>query len=352
MLAVIASLVFVQNAGFLKKFDLGYDKNLVMVIPLQDSKYYQPYRDAIEKNPSIVSVAGNRHHVGRNWYTREIESAAQKAQASVMGVSAEYLTTMKLRLAAGRDFDQNLATDVDQSIIVNQKLAQEFGWMDPLGQTVTLDSVRYTVIGVVQDFHNDGVWNPISPTIFRLVKPEEFRFLTVRVRAENLAATNEFLRREWQRVAPDVSYEGYYQDEVMAEAISVTESIKTMFIYISALAIVISMMGLFALVSLNIARRTKEIGIRKVLGAKVFHIVNLVNKEFVRLLIAAGLIASVCGYFAVKALIASIYAYHVGFSVTPFVLAAFAVFLIAVLTVGSQVLKVAIANPVESLRYE
>jgi ABC-type antimicrobial peptide transport system permease subunit len=125
-----------------------------------------------------------------------------------------------------------------------------------------------------------------------------------------------------------------------------------MFIYISVLAIVISMMGLFALVSLNIARRTKEIGIRKVLGARVLHIINLVNKEFVRLLIAAGLIASVSGYFAVKALIASIYAYHVGFSVTPFVLAAFAVFLIAVLTVGSQVLKVATANPVDSLRYE
>jgi ABC-type antimicrobial peptide transport system permease subunit len=125
-----------------------------------------------------------------------------------------------------------------------------------------------------------------------------------------------------------------------------------MFIYISVLAIVISMMGLFALVSLNIARRTKEIGIRKVLGARALHIINLVNKEFVRLLIAAGLIASVSGCFAVKALIASIYAYHVGFSVTPFVLAAFAVFLIAVMTVGSQVLKVATANPVNSLRYE
>ncbi len=231
-------------------------------------------------------------------------------------------------------------------------MVQGFGWIEPLGQTVTLDSVRYTVIGVVEDFHNDGVWNPIQPAIFCLAKPEGFRYLTVRVRAENLAAMNEFLRHEWQSVAPDMPYEGFYQDEVMAEAISVSENIKTMFIYISVLAIVISMMGLFALVSLNIARRTKEIGIRKVLGAKVFHIVNLVNKEFVRLLIAAGLIASVCGYFAVKALIASIYAYHVGFSVTPFVLAAFAVFLIAALTVGSQVLKVAAANPVDSLRYE
>ncbi len=352
MLAVIASLVFVQNADFLKKLDLGYDKNLVIVIPLQDAKYYQSYRDAIEKNPSIVSVAGNRHHVGRSWYTREIESAAQKSQASILAIGPDYLATMKLRLMSGRDFSQNLATDVVQSIVVNQELARELGWAEPLGQTVTLDSARYTVIGVVEDFHNDGVWNPIQPAIFRLVKPEDFRFLTARVRAENLAVTNEFLRREWQRVAPNVPYAGYYQDEVMAEAISVTENIKTMFIYIAALAIVISMMGLFALVSLNIARRTKEIGIRKVLGARVIHIINLINKEFVRLLIVAGLIASVSGYFAVKALIASIYAYHVGFSVAPFLLAAFAVFLIAGLTVGSQVLKVAIANPVESLRYE
>jgi len=352
MLTLIAGLVFIRNADFLKNLDLGYDKDLVVVVPLPEAKYYEPYRHAIEKNPNLVSIAGSRQHVGRNWYTRTAESAAFKTQADILRVGDDYLSTMKLRLTAGREFDPGLTTDLDEAVIVNQKLVDEFGWNEPLHQTVAFDSARYTVIGVVENFYNDGVWRPIASCIFRLIKPEDFRFLVARVQGENLKTTSEFLRSEWQRVVPDVPYEGYYQDEVMAEAISVSESIKTMFIYISGLAVAISAMGLFALVSLNIAKRTKEFGIRKVLGATVLHIINLVNKEFTRLLIAAGLIASVCGYFAVKALIASIYAYHVGFSVAPFVLAGFAVFLIAVLTVGSQVLKVATANPVDSLRYE
>ena len=352
VLTVIASLVFVQNADFLKNFDLGYNRDQAIVVPLADAKNYEPFRNAIEKNSSIVSVAASRQHVGRNWYTRTIESAALQARADILAVGDEYLNTMKLRLVAGRGFDKNFSGDVDASIIVNQKLAAEFGWQEALGQTVTLDSVRYSIIGVVEDFYNDGVWGQIKPCVFRLAKPEDFRYLVARVQANGMKTMNEFLRSEWQRVVPDSPYEGFYQDEVMAEAISVSESIKTMFIYISFLAIVIAAMGLFALVSLNIARRTKEIGIRKVLGASMLSIVRLLNKEFVRLLIAAALIASIAGYFAVQALLKSIYAYHVGFSLVPFVMAALSIFVIALLTIGSQVVKVAAANPVDSLRYE
>jgi ABC-type antimicrobial peptide transport system permease subunit len=205
---------------------------------------------------------------------------------------------------------------------------------------------------MVEDFYNNGVWRPMLPSVFRLAKQEAFRYLIARLRPENMTATSGFLRNEWQRLLPDVPYEGFYEDQVMAEAISVSESIKIMFLYISILAIVIAAMGLFALVSLNIARRTKEIGIRKVLGASMLHIVNLVNKEFVRLLFVAAFIASIAGYFSVQALLKSIYAYHVGFNLAPFILAAISIFAIALLTVGSQVLKVAAANPVNSLRYE
>jgi putative ABC transport system permease protein len=258
---------------------------------------------------------------------------------------------MKLRLMAGRDFSQNLATDVDQSVIVNQELARELSWVEPLGQTVTLDSLRFTVIGVVEDFHNDGVWNPIQPAIFGLAKPEEFRYLTVRVRAENLAAMNEFLRREWQSVAPDMPYEGFYQDEVMAEAISVSENIKTMFIYISVLAIVISMMGLFALVSLNIARRTKEIGIRKVLGASVAGVAGLISKEFAQLVLLANVVAWPAAYYTMSKWLQN-YAYRIELGAGVFFLATALALGIALLTISFQAVKAALANPVEALRYE
>lgn len=352
ILTVIAGIVFVQNAGFLRDFDLGYGKDLVVVVPLREAKYYEPYKNAIAQNPELVSIGAAMNHVGYNWGGATVAHASQKIDASMLSVGYNYLETMQVRLAQGRMFDENLPTDLQEAVIVNQKLAAEFGWDSPIGQTVSLDTLRYTVIGVVEDFYNDGVWRPITPCLFRMAPPANLRHIAVRVPVENLTATNEFLRATWTRVVPDLPYEGFYQNEVMAEAIEVSDNIKTMFIYISVLAMVIAAMGLFALVALNLARRTKEIGIRKVLGATMANIMNLVNKEFVRLLLAATILASGAGYFAMQALLQSIYAYHVGFSALPFLLGGAIVFALAALTVGSQVFKVATANPVEALRYE
>ncbi len=352
VLTVIASLFFIQNSDFLKNMDLGYNKEQVVVVPLARVKEYEPYRNAIEGNPNLLNVAGSRDHVQYRWYVRQVENAGVESRADIFGVGYDYLKTMKLRLLAGRDFDENLLTDMKESVIVSQKLVRDFGWNEPLGQTLTIDSTRYTVIGMVDDFYNRGAWSPISASVFRLVEPEAFRYLTARIRPQNLSTTADFLHDTWRNIAPDVPYQGFFQDKVMAEAISVSESIKTMFLYIALLAIVIAAMGLFALVSLNIARRTKEIGIRKVLGATVIQIINLVNKEFVGLLVAASVVACVFGYFGVQALLSSIYTYHVGFTIIPFLLASLAIFTIALLTVGSQVVKLATTNPADALRYE
>lgn len=352
ILTVIASIVFVQNAGFLRNMDLGYGKDMAIIVPLREAKYFEPFKNAVAQNPNVVSVGGSLNHVGYNWGNVTVASAAQKLEASLLSVGYNYLETMQIRLAQGRTFDENQPSDLQNAAVINQKFANELGWTEPLGQIVSLDTLRYTVIGVVEDFYNDGVWRPITPCLFRMTRPENIRNLAVRAHAANLHATNEFLRETWRRVVPDLPYEGFYQDEVLAEAFEVSNNIKTMFVYIAALAIAISAMGLFALVALNIARRTKEMGIRKVLGASMLHIMNLVNKEFVLLLCVATAIASVAGYFTVRALIESIYAYHVGFSALPFLLAGAIVFAAAALTVGSQVFKVATANPVEALRYE
>ncbi|MFQ5629853.1 MAG: ABC transporter permease [bacterium] len=352
ILTLIASLVFVQNADFLKNMDLGFDKEQVVVVPLTSPRQYEPYRNAIEKHANVLAVAGARHHVQQNWSTQMVESASLQSRADIFAIGHHYISTMKLRLLAGRDFDESLLTDRHESVIVNQKLVHEFRWDEPLGQTIKLGSTRYTVIGVIEDFYNNGAWSPILATVFRLAEPEDFRYIAVRLQPGGVAAASEFLRREWQRLEPDVPYEGFFQDERMAEAISVSESIKTMFLYIAILAIAIAAMGLFALVSLNIARRTKEIGIRKVLGATVLHIMTLMNRDLFWLLLTAAMVASVAGYFTVQALLGSIYSYHVGFSVVPFLLAGFSLFVVAGLTVGWHVLKAALANPVASFRYE
>ena len=138
----------------------------------------------------------------------------------------------------------------------------------------------------------------------------------------------------------------------MSPEITINRSIKTIFFYISLIATVITIVGLFALVSMNISKRTKEIGIRKILGASFFNIGNLVNKEFLILLIVASALASVSGYFLVSVFLDSIYAYHIGVGVAPFAVSILIALLLSGITVGSQVYKVAASNPIEALRHE
>lgn len=352
MMAVAGSLVFAQNARYQKHLDLGYNRNFVVVVPIENERAYTVFRNAIASGVEVESVAGSRHHTGYSWYTRTVKSAATELEAEIMSVGVDYLATMQFHLAAGRPFDRNLMTDATDAVIINQKMANEMSWDDAIGKTLTLDESRFSVIGVVDDFYNDGPWRPIEPAIFRLSQPENFRYVIARINSNNLAATSAWLRDTWKSLQPDAPYDGFFQDDVVAEATMVSEQIYTIFNYVALIAIAISAMGLFALVSMTIARRTKEIGVRKVLGASVTSIVQLVNREFVILLIAGAGFGNIAGYYAINLLLGSIYAYHITPEVVMFALANLLVFVVAAITVGAQVLRVARANPVLALRYE
>jgi ABC-type antimicrobial peptide transport system permease subunit len=351
-MTIIAGIVFTHNARFFEQLDLGFDAEQTIAVPLQSANVYAAYRHAVEQNPSIISVSGTRHQVGYNQAGLLAESESIKQQVAVLSVGAEYLETMGMQLTQGRSFDPNLATDKDQALIVNEKMARDFNWREPLGKQVTIDSVRYTVVGVVKNFYNRSVWRPMEACALRLADPEQFRYLVVRTDLRNVAATNGFLRETWQRLAPNVPYAGFYQDELLAEAVQVNASIKLLFIYISIAAIAIAAMGLFALSSLIIVKRTKEIGIRKVLGASVAHVVQLLNQQIMAVLAVAAILAALGGYLSLKSLMDSIFAYHINLQAWHFILAGAIVFMIGLVTVSSQVYRVATANPVEALRYE
>ncbi len=352
MIAVAGSVVFAQNADYQNSLDLGFEKSLLAVMPIANESEYELLRHAIVSHPSVLSVSGSRNHIFFSWARRQVKNEEREAEVQVLGVGVDYLKTTGIRLGSGRDFDRDLPTDASDAILINQKMATEFGWYDPIGKQVALDSARLSVIGVVEDFHNDGMWRPIQPVMLRLVKPEAYRFLQARVHPENLAATVVFLRETWRRLIPETPYAGFFQDEIMAESTMVNQEVKTIFFYVALIAVVISAMGLFALVSLNIAKRTKEIGIRKVLGASVGHIIHLINREFLILLMIALVGAYAAGYFAIEALLGSIYAYHIHPTVMAFVMAGALIFFVAIFTVGSQVYRVATTNPVNALRYE
>jgi len=249
-------------------------------------------------------------------------------------------------------FDKTFRSDQDEAIIVTQKFAREFQWEEPVGQRVQIDSVMYTVIGVVEDFYNRSVWNPIQPSAFLVAKEEEFRYILVRARTAKLRAVSEYMTEAWRAVAPNVPFEGFYGSDAVRNAVEVSSSIRKVFLAVSGAAIAIAAMGLFALSSLIIVKRTKEIGIRKVLGAPVGHIVNLLNRQIAIVLVISGLIAAVSGSFMIDMFLGSIFAYHVELQAWHLAMAGGIVFFIGLITVSSQVYRVALANPVECLKYE
>ncbi|MFQ5652414.1 MAG: ABC transporter permease [bacterium] len=162
----------------------------------------------------------------------------------------------------------------------------------------------------------------------------------------------EFVQQQWAALFPTRPYDGFFLETTLAEQLQVTRSIEQIFYYIAIISVMIAAMGLFALVSLNIAKRTKEIGVRKILGASVARLGQLISKEFVLLLSLGFVLALPFGYACTEMLMSSIYAYHVGFNLAPFLQAGALMFLVAFVTVGLQVYRAATTNPALALRDE
>ena len=351
-LTILTGIVFTSNASFIESIDLGFDTKQTIAVPLQGTGTFEALRNAAAQNPDVLEAEGTRHFIGYNQATMTARSGETEREVAVLSGGFDYLSVMDVKLDRGRGFDRSLLSDQDQAVVVSQKFAREFQWEQPIGQQVVIDSINYRVIGVVEDFYNRSVWRPIQPSAFLVTNPEEFRYLVVKADFANLARVNEFLHETWRKVAPNVPYEGFYGSELVAGALSVSASIRLVFLYVSGVAIAIAAMGLFALSSLIIVKRTKEIGIRKVLGAPVLHIVHLLNRQIALVLLISGVLAAAGGSFVIGIFLDSLYTYHVDLQVWHVALAGGIVLFIGLITVSSQVYRVATSNPVESLKYE
>lgn len=351
-LLISASIIFAQNAAYQASLDWGYNQEEVVVVPLNGKSQYAQFRNEVMKYPHIMEMAGSQNHIG---YSRNVEISrieGKEYEIYRLGVDHNYFNTMGVNLKSGRLFEADLQTD-DRNIIINEELAKQFDWDEPIGQQIYFDSAAYYVVGVVENYHHDDFEDKIDPTMFRL-QPDEaaFRYLSVRAGAGKVIETADHLKATWKQLFPDDEYRGFIQSDTFEDFYREIDGIKTFFIAIAVIALVISCMGLFGLVSLIIAKRMKEMSIRKVLGANILHVSNLINKQFVYLLLLASIIAAPVGYFMLKGLLDDVYAYHVTITQWPFLFAMGLLFLTAIVTVSSQIYKMAVSNPVDALRNE
>lgn len=358
IIVVLASVVFTLNARYQETADVGFDREHTLMLQLGDADRFPAFRDAMIQNPDITSVAGSRSHVAWSRFGTVVETPPSegrdpvRGEASLLRVGPDYLTTMGLRLAEGRLFDADREADYDNAVIVNETFAREYGYDRAVGSDVILDSTRHAIIGVIEDYQMNGFWEPVRPAVFGLARPDQYIYLTASFRPGRMAETGTFIRETWRRLVRDEPFNGTLMKDRDAEAAQVNTGIRTTFTYIAFLAIIIASAGLFSLMSLAIGRRTKEIGIRKVLGASAGGIGMLINRDFIVMMVIASVFAIGVGYFAMKALLDSIWAFHSGVGWVPPFLAIAGIVLVAAVTVGAQVYRVATDNPVNALRYE
>lgn len=354
VIVLVAGISFIRNTRYQETLKFGYDKDKIITVRMQGEKDYEIMRNAISSNNKILSVGVSDGNLGSSNYQTPIRIDTAEYVVQAAGVGINYFETMGIELVEGRFFNLDNASDQAEGILVNEMFLEKTGMTDPLDKEIVLHDIKRRVIGVLEN-HLDNVWRSKEPEpfVFYPAGKPQYINLVVKTETENIGEVQKYLEKTWKEALPNRPFESRTQDElVLAESREVNGNLEKVFLFITILGGLLSASGIFALASLNIAKRTKEIGIRKALGATVPSIVRLLNKEFVIVLFVAGIIGSVGGYFLTDAILENIYKHHVAVGIIPVMLCALVIFLVGIFTTSTTTLKAAQSNPVETLRTE
>ena len=362
---IIGTITIYHQINFMKNKKLGFDKEQVVVIPSISDAIRQSYssvRNELIKVPGVTGVGASSRvpgkGVSKGVLIPEGFSDDESQIVDYLLVDPDYIPTMDIQMPAGRNFSADLVTDSTESIIINQTAARKFGWDKPIGKTfrdipspdAEGETDVYTVIGVVEDFHTASLRLKIEPQAI-FYDLSGVNNISVRIAPGNITHTMDLLKKEWKKINPEGPFDYFFMDESFDSQYQAEDRLGKIALYFSLLAIFIGCLGLFGMSSYTAERRTKEIGIRKILGASVGGIVFLLSREFTRWVLVANLIAWPVAYYAMSRWLEN-FAYRVEINLTTFALAAVVALVIASVTVSYQAIKAALTNPVETLRYE
>lgn len=357
IILIISTVVVFRQMQFMQNRDIGFERNNVLYAWMDGdiSKNLETVHNRLLTSPGIEGVTATSQlpiDIGNSTSNLQWEGKDPDANIlfSILSVDQDFIQTMKMEMAEGRPFDRNLVTDT-ANYIVNQKAAEKFGFKDAVaGQELTLWGQKGKIIGVVKDFNFGSLHNPIEPLVLRVPR-DDYYCLMIRVKPNETEAAIKSMQGIWKEYAPGYPFKYSFLNQDWEEFYKAEGQRGKVFNALAILSIFISCLGLFGLSAFSAERRTKELGIRKVLGASVPGLVQLMNKEFGTLVILSALIGCPAGWYLMDKWLDH-YAYHIEVGVITLVVAASVCLLIAVLTVSYHSLRVASTNPAKSLRYE
>lgn len=363
----ICTAIIVRQLQYVQTRHLGFDKEQVVLIAIHTDEagdHYDAYKQAISQDPRVLAVTkstimpGHWQHLWTSLFHRADAPDDQIIEMRVAPVAFGFPETLGLELAAGRFFSPDRPSDPAETYIINETAMRRMGWTSPdqaVGQTIewlrteTGSRQTRTIIGVLKDFHLTSLHKEIEPVV--LFQGFSEYFAAVKIKPDNIPATLDLLAAQWRTINADSAFEYSFLSADLDRLYHAEERIGKLVGIFGLLAVFIACIGLFGLIAFMAEQRTREIGIRKVLGASIPNIVALLSRDFIWLVFVSNALAWPAGYLIMRHWLDN-FAYRTDLSAGIFLTAGSATLVIAVLTVGGHALKAAIANPADSLRYE
>jgi predicted lysophospholipase L1 biosynthesis ABC-type transport system permease subunit len=354
---IIGMLVISKQVSFVENINLGYDRDNFIYVPIEGElmKKYAVFKQEVSNMPGIQIVSRisqtpteiENGTYGVDWDGKDPNSKPMFTNAAV---GYDFAKTMKLEMLQGRDFSRDMATD-SSAYILNESALKKVGYKSPIGKRLTFWGKKGTIIGIVKDFYFNSLREPIQPLIIRMGEKDDYGSILVRTRAGQSKAALASLESTFKQLNPAFPFTYQFSDQEYLKLYRNEETVHQLSGYFAFLGIFISCLGLLGLAMFTAQQRTKEIGIRKVLGAGIPSIISLLSGEFLLFVLIAFLVASPIAWWAMQKWLLD-FAYRVHVEWWIFGVAGLAALFIAILIISFQVIRAAIANPVTSLRTE
>ncbi len=353
---IISTVIISDQLHYIRNKNLGFDKENIVVLPLREDntrRHYEVLKSVLLRNTSVSSVSASSVLPGDVQYYTSVKWNENGWNKTMDFIYADYdfIKTYKMEIEKGRDFSKSFGSDLKGAYILNETAVKNIGWKNSIGQKFQAAVLNEgKVIGVVKDFNYQSLRNKINP-LFIAVNPDNLNYLSVRISVKNTPASLNYIRDEWKKIFPQSPFEYFFFDSHLDALYKSESKLASMFDWFSALAIIIACLGLFGLASISTIKRTKEIGIRKVLGAPVIKIAGLISKEFIILVLIANLIAWPLTWYGVDKWL-HVFAYRINLQILTFLFVSCGIMAMVLFVVALLAIKAANAKPVESLRYE
>jgi ABC-type antimicrobial peptide transport system permease subunit len=363
IILIVSTIVIHNQLHYLTHKKLGFEKDNVIYVPAKANfgTQYEAAKQELQKYPEILGVSAKgclpTNTLNTSLVLWEGKAPDRDFPVETNAVDYDYLDLLSMEIAQGRNFSKEHATDAVSAFVINEEAASMMGLESPVGKEIRVGQSPGTIIGVVKNAHFKSLRQKIEPQIFHVLTDynselvDLFGIVLIKIKGEHIPQALAGIERVWKQVNPNFPFEFHFLDETYDHLYNQEKRTSTIFDYFTILAIAISCMGLFGLATYIAENRTKEIGIRKVLGATVARIVVLLTGDFIKWVLLANVVAWPIAWYLMQHWLQD-FAYRIEISWWMFALAGGSALVIALITVSMQAIKAAVANPVEALRYE